>query len=269
MPSPFPGMDPYLEDERVWPLFQQRLVHGLHRVLLGLPDRYQVHIRQRRYTDESTAPRCEDYIDILHRGTGKRVTLLEIVSPTNKTTDAGRHAYLNTRREARAAGANLVEIDLVLQGRPMLDYSRNGLPEWDYAITVTRATQPDRHEIYTSILQKRLPRFRLPLAPDDRDTVLDLQAAFASAYDEGGFAQQIDRQREPPVPLSEKNRSWMIAFLGDQGEGESTRPPRDGVSQEEIARVAHALWLTEGCPEGRDQEHWFRAEEQLKRERRT
>ena len=39
----------------------------------------------------------------------------------------------------------LVEIDLVLQGQPLWDYSRAGLPDWDYAVTVARATQPERY----------------------------------------------------------------------------------------------------------------------------
>jgi hypothetical protein len=32
----------------------------------------------------------------------------------------------------------------------------------------------------------------------------------------------------------------------------------------EIAMVAYQLWLSDGCPVGLDQEHWFRAEEMLK-----
>src|SRR5215468_7727447 len=113
-------------------------------------------------------------------------------------TTTGRRTYLEKRQEGKSAGANLVEIDLVLQGQPTLEYSRDGLPDWDYAVTVTRATQPERHEIYSATLQKRLPRFRLPLAPDDRDTVLDLQTVFARCYDQGVFAAKIDYQRDPP-----------------------------------------------------------------------
>lgn len=35
-------------------------------------------------------------------------------------------------------------------------------------------------------------------------------------------------------------------------------------SKESIARFAYMLWEKEGCPAGRDQEHWFRAEAQLR-----
>jgi hypothetical protein len=150
---------------------------------------------------------------VRQRGDSKLVTLVDIVSPTNRTSAAGRQAYLDTRKDARSAGANLVEIDLVLQGTPMLDYSRENLPEWDYAVTVTRSPQPERHEIYTATLAKRLPRFRLPLAADDRDTVLDLHTAFSRCYDQAGFAPRIDYKRDPATKLTDAHRAYLGQLL--------------------------------------------------------
>ena len=34
-------------------------------------------------------------------------------------------------------------------------------------------------------------------------------------------------------------------------------------SDEEIALSAYRLWLQEGCPHGRDREHWLKAREAL------
>ena len=34
--------------------------------------------------------------------------------------------------------------------------------------------------------------------------------------------------------------------------------------QDEIARRAHEIWESEGCPDGRAVEHWFRAVSELK-----
>jgi len=224
MPSPFPGMDPYLEDDKLWPPFQQQLVHTLYQILLpGLVDRYRARVAQRHYTTEQALftsivreDHHEDYIEIRQRSDGRLITLVEAVSPANKTTAMGRQVYMDKRREGRMCGCNVVEIDLVLQGSPMLDYSREGLPDWDFAITVTRSTQPERHEIYTATLQKRLPRFRLPLAADDRDTVLDLQAAFARAYDQGNFANLIDYGRDPSTRLDDDDRRWLEQRLKEQ-----------------------------------------------------
>src|SRR5262245_39459491 len=182
MPSPFPGMDPYLEADGLWPSFHHQMVMCLYQILLpGLVDRYRARVAQRHYFTEQALftsvlrqEHHEDYIEIRQRSDSRLITLLEVVSPANKTTIQGRSTYLDKRREGRSVNANLVEIDLVLQGQPTLEYSRDGLPDWDYAVTVTRSTHPARSEIYTATLQKRLPRFRLPLAADDRDPVLDL-----------------------------------------------------------------------------------------------
>jgi hypothetical protein len=225
MPSPFPGMDPYLEDDKLWSAFQHQLVGCLYQILLpSLVDRYRARVSQRHYLTEQALftsvvreEHHEEFIEIRQRSDGRLVTLVDVVSPANKMTSEGRQAYLEKRREGRSASANLVEIDLVLQGQPMLEYSRDGLPDWDYAVTVTRATQPERYEIYTATLQKpRLPRFRLPLAADDRDTVLDLYAAFCRAFDQGNFAGKIDYQRDPPTTLRDTDKPWLQNLLKEQ-----------------------------------------------------
>src|SRR5438270_574494 len=217
MPSPFPGMDPFLEQEKVWPGFQHQFVGSLFQILLpNLVDRYRARVGQRVYHTEMPLftsvireEHCEEFIEVRNRSDGRLVTVVDMVSPANKTNSQGRHAYLEKRREARMQNASLVEVDLVMQGQPMLDYSRDGLPEWDYAVTVTRCTQPERYEIYTATLQKKLPRFRLPLAADDRDAVLDLQTVFTRCYDQGGFGPRIDYGRDPVTTLGDEDRKWL------------------------------------------------------------
>src|SRR5713226_3857865 len=123
MPSPFPGMDPCLEEENLWPVFQHQLVTCLYQILLpGLVDRYRARVAQRIYATEQPLftsiireEHHEELIEIRQRSDGRLVTLVDVVSPANKTTASGRTAYLEKRREGRNVGANLVEIDLVLQ----------------------------------------------------------------------------------------------------------------------------------------------------------
>src|SRR5258708_4519366 len=130
MPSPLPGMDPYLEDEKLWPLFQHHLVTCLYQILLpGLVDRYRARVGQRRYcTEQGLLPlgggeeHEEGVIEHRQRGGGRPVTLVGVVSPAKKTNRAGRQAYLDKRQEGKAASGNLVELDLVLQGQPTLEY---------------------------------------------------------------------------------------------------------------------------------------------------
>src|SRR3954453_16462010 len=115
MPSPFPGMDPYLEDEKLWPAFQHQLVNCLYQILLpGLVDRYRARVTQRHYATEQALftsiireEHHEDLIEVRQRNDGRLVTLLDVVSPTNKLAPQGRAAYLDRRREGRAHGASL------------------------------------------------------------------------------------------------------------------------------------------------------------------
>src|SRR5262249_3154426 len=81
--SPFPGMDPYLEDPALWPEFHRRLVASIRQFLLpDLPDRYALAIGQRRQD-------TEEYLEIRQRNDDKLITLMDVVSPANKTTKAG------------------------------------------------------------------------------------------------------------------------------------------------------------------------------------
>lgn len=224
MPSPFPGMDPYLEEEKLWPLFHTHLVHSLYQLLLpGLMDRYRARLAERHYVLEQALftsvvreEHREPYLEVRQRADGRLITVVDVISPANKGTATGRQAYLAKRQEFRQHNASLVEIDLVLQGHPVQDYSREGLPDWDYAVTVTRSVQPDRYEIYTATVDKRLPRFRLPLASDDRDTVLDLQAAVARSFDQGDFLKQINYRRDPMTKLSDTQKKWLGDRLHEQ-----------------------------------------------------
>src|SRR6266404_4091472 len=121
MPSPFPGMDPYLEDEALWPVFHHQLVTCLYQILLpGLVDRYRARVSQRHYVTEQPLftsivreEHHEELIEIRQRNDSRLVTLVDVVSPANKTSDGGREAYLAKRRESRSSGTRLVEIDLV------------------------------------------------------------------------------------------------------------------------------------------------------------
>ncbi|MBI1832417.1 MAG: DUF4058 family protein [Planctomycetes bacterium] len=224
MPSPFPGMDPYLEEEKRWPAFHALTVQALYQMLVpGLMDRYRARVGEREYTSEEALftsvvreNHKESFVEVRQRSDGRLVTLVELISPANKITSEGRKHYLDRRDEVRKMNANVVEIDLVLQGQTVIDCAKDASPTWDYAVVVSRWTHPDRYEIYSATLPKRLPRFRVPLASDDRDTVLDLQAAVSRAFDQGDFFKQIDYARDPATRLSDENRKWLVERLKEE-----------------------------------------------------
>jgi len=221
MPSPMPGMDPWLEAEAVWPTFDLQFVQTLHRMLLpGLPDRYRASMHTRTYSrqmalftsiirDEYT----DNYIEIRLKGDERLVTLVDVISPTNRTSPEGRQAVQALHADARLAGASIVEIDLCMTGTPIYPASRDTLPEKDHVVTVIRSNSPEHFELYGTTLRKRLPRFRVPLVHDERDTVVDLQACLTRCYDISNYRSIIDYSGNPPGRFDDETSQWIRTWI--------------------------------------------------------
>jgi hypothetical protein len=214
-------MDPYLEAPALWPAFQHALCVSLYQLVQpGIADRYRIKVVSRQYTTElvlftsiQREPQTESYIEIRGRTDDKLVTVLNVLSPANKSGGSGKAAYVATREQALHQKAGTVELDLLTQGTPPLDFDRSGLPPCQYTVTVTRPHTPDRFEVYAATLRGRLPKFKMPLASDDRDTVVDLQAAVGRAYDVCDAAKQIDYANLPKaVTLPDDDKAWLAAI---------------------------------------------------------
>lgn len=221
MPSVFPGMDPYLEDNKRWPTFHEQFISALGDALQpALSDKYRLRLGHRHYdlqqvlfTSIQKEHHQEPFVEIRQKSSGdKLVTLIELVSPANRNTPEGRWRYEKRRQEARHDGAHVVELDLVLQGNTPLEADTSTLQERQFVCCVTRALRPVKHELYGTSLTKRLPRIRLPMLTDERDLVLDVQALINRVYDRC-FDGQIDYQLDPQVPLSDADRQWMDQLL--------------------------------------------------------
>ncbi|MFZ0590054.1 MAG: DUF2934 domain-containing protein [Bryobacteraceae bacterium] len=55
------------------------------------------------------------------------------------------------------------------------------------------------------------------------------------------------------------------AQLGQQQSGLNINagPNQNSTAQEDIARLAYALWQARGCPEGSAEQDWFEAEQKI------
>lgn len=115
---------------------------------------------------------------------------------------------------------HLIEIDLLRAGEhtvaPPLELLLQRGP-WDYLVSLHRSGEENRYEVWGIPLRQRLPRIRVPLAGDDPDVVLDLQAVFDRCYDQGAYARRLDYRREPPTPLKEDDAAWANALLRERG----------------------------------------------------
>jgi hypothetical protein len=120
MPSPFPGFDPFIEDQE-WDDFQPSFNVVMSEMLAPeLEPHYVARIATRRYIEHLPDPqeRRETYLVIREVPSMEIVTVIETLSPANKRASSdGREQYLAKREEILQSRTNLVELDLLRGGK--------------------------------------------------------------------------------------------------------------------------------------------------------
>ena len=255
MPSPFPGMDPYLEGPS-WPGFHVLLIAELHAALVAkVRPKYVVEAERRVYVetdpdDEARfvrpdvavsaagpggtpgaaevgpaaivepltltlpmpAEHREAYLTIRLREPRRVVTVIEVLSPSNKIPNtAGRETYLAKRDDVLRSKTHLVELDLLRGGARLPTIEP--LPAADYYAFVCRGNRRPRAEVYAWSLRRAMPSIPVPLDPPDPDTVLDLQAVFHSVYDRAGYDYSLDYSAAVSPPLPNETAAWAKDLL--------------------------------------------------------
>ena len=182
--NPFPGMNPYLEHRHIWPDFHFSLVAGLANALgPRLPHNYRVDLKQRVEYEQPVglpSPMPEDDGPIrvrMPRGIKalwlrvetvphrELVTIVEVLSPTNKAPGKERNRYERKREVIVGSGANLVEIDLLRRWQPMP--LETPPPPSDYRILVCRSLKSPGALLYPFMVRQRIPKFTMPLLSED------------------------------------------------------------------------------------------------------
>ncbi len=170
-----------------------------------------------------TEPFFHPFVEIRDAARGhKLVTLIEIVSPSNKRPGPDRRAYEAKQREVIESDAHLIELDLLRGGRRLLPYPeledavhRFGC---DYLVVVNRSNlRQDTwidFTVYPIDVRELLPVLPVPLGQNDPDVPLDLQAVAQRAYLRGPYLRAIDYTQPPPEPaFSEEKLDWIDARL--------------------------------------------------------
>ncbi len=184
MPTTFPGMDPFIEQDGLWPDFHTTFIAGLKsRLVAAVRPKYivlaehDVYLHEpadeerrvlakgdvapaRAQHDWSSAPAsggavieapCEveltelefervPYLEIRDRARRDLVTVIELLSPSNKR-GAYRDQYLQKRMRLLRSPAHFVEVDLLRGGPPL---QAEGRPECRYSVLVSRAEDRPR-----------------------------------------------------------------------------------------------------------------------------
>jgi len=157
----------------------------------------------------------EPYLAVIDQASGQVVTLIEVLSPSNKAAGAeGRRSYQEKRAGVLKSPTHWVEIDLLRTGIPTV--ARAAYP-YDYLIHVSDAEERPRGRVYRVLLADRLPVFGIPLLPGDNDAPLDLQQALELSYERAGYDRTVDYGAEPTLPLTPEQASWADALLKEKG----------------------------------------------------
>jgi hypothetical protein len=165
--------------------------------------------------------KVETFIQIIDRKAGDRVvTVIELLSPSNKLRGDSRRKYREKQKELYEAKVNLIEIDLTRGGRRRLMVPRSQIParhRTTFQACVYRATGRRRHfEIYEMPLREPLPTINVPLRDKDVDARIDLQPLVQRAYESGAY-DDIDYAAPPIPPLRGKDAEWADALLKAAG----------------------------------------------------
>jgi hypothetical protein len=139
------------------------------------------------------------------------VTVIEVLSPWNKTLGDGQTEYLVKRANILRTPAHLVELDLLRGGQRLP--TREPLEPADYFAFVCRKERLSQVDVYAWTLQQPLPPIPVPLAGDDPDVVLELQPAFTTTYDRAGYDYALNYGRPVDPPLGSDVAEWAQAML--------------------------------------------------------
>ncbi|MEQ1831186.1 MAG: DUF4058 family protein [Pirellula sp.] len=157
------------------------------------------------------------HLEIVDSGNGNRiVTVIELLSPANKTMPAGRAAYRKKQSEYIQGMVNLVEIDLLRCGEFVMAMPESEWPiahQAPYKICIRRVTRPWVAAGIGVQLQDELPNIAIPLRSQDRDVVLELQPIIDACFRDGRY-YTIDYDRPLNPPFTESELKWAESLRG-------------------------------------------------------
>ncbi len=160
------------------------------------------------------------WVEIHEMETERLVTVIEVLSPSNKRPSRDRKAYLEKQRRLVAGGINLVEIDLIRGGKTVSRLPDAALPEdhrTDYRACVYPARNAEVADFYRIPLRDPLPTLQIPLRPTDGPGVqLNLQAVIDQACRDGGL-REWDYLEPLAPPLSADEAAWAEERLAAAG----------------------------------------------------
>jgi len=196
------------------------LIHAIQVWLVPLvAPRYYVAVEERAYvvalephTFELPLPDRvrERYLEIRDTATHEVVTVVELLSPTNKQPGENRHQYERKRRQVLDSLTSLVEVDLLRAWEPM---PMAPIPPSHYRILVSRGWERPKAQLYPFNLNEPIPEIPIPLRPGESEPTLSLGELLSQVYEQVRYDLRIDYTAEPEPPLDPAVSAWSHGLL--------------------------------------------------------
>jgi hypothetical protein len=153
----------------------------------------------------------EGYLEVRLIPSGEVVTVIELLSHTNKQRGEMRDEYLKKRKQLLKADVSFVEIDLLRAGPPM-PYTERA-QDAHYRLFIRHRDHPYQARLYPFNMRQPIPTFPLPLLPDDEEPIVDLQTLLNGVYERAGYDLVIHYNQPPEPPLRDDDAAWAAQEL--------------------------------------------------------
>lgn len=263
MPSPFPGMDPFLEIQE-WEDFPTRFMTAFSDCLSPAvePD-YLVRVERRVYVERvgeepETMRRANIAVIAVESGPATRILsqtpgtiavecdlpmpierfeaylvvrdreTMQVVTVIELLSPANKRRHGDGRREYLTKRREfLASPSHIVE----LDLLRGGvrlpvigsLPPGDFYAIVSRANRRPRCEVYAWTLRDKLPPIPIPLKRGDADAVVPLQEVFDTVYQRARYDLSVKYDSKLDPPLDEAELQWAKQLTGRDNTSSSHR----------------------------------------------
>lgn len=154
------------------------------------------------------APVRVTYLEVRQAPDDQVVTVVEVLSPTNKVPGSGRSDYIRKREDILASPVNLVEIDLLRGGEPMP--LTTPVPRCHYRILVSREYWRPSARLFPFMVWDAIPRFPIPLVEGDGSIEADIGPLLAAMHHTARYNLVVNYDNPPPGPALEPDHGrWL------------------------------------------------------------
>jgi len=256
MPSPFPGMDPYLEGH-LWSSFHADLISATKRQLGPLLRPKYVALTEKYFLFDTgneidiTCPVIYPDVAVVETGNAgpggsstatvqapleleafwphevpqsrleikdvNNMRLVTVIEFLSPVNKRGEGRKQYLEKRSEILNSTANLLEIDLLRRGSRPPVLGSLPAAPYFVFLSRARRRGKVEVWPLRLDHPLPSVSVPLAKGDADVTLDLQAASREAYDSGNYDLAIDYRQEPDAGWAAEEQKWGTRLLADRG----------------------------------------------------